>query len=163
MAETMPYLAGVVRLTAVPANQVERSQFQPPDPVFVGEPPFFPGPCINQSFNNKLLINGQDQYWLRDALQNVLQGYIESTVTIDGEGVRRRVLCFDQAGNLSGETYSRASDGKYRFDLLWLNRRYMLVAQDDPAFGPADYNAVAADYQLPTPYAPGEGVGLTGG
>ncbi|WP_461604094.1 hypothetical protein [Aeromonas rivipollensis] len=98
--------------------------------------------------------------WVRDGSQNVLQGYIESTVTIDGEGVRRRVLCFDQAGNLIGETYSRASDGKYRFDLLWLNRRYMLVAQDDPAFGPADYNAVAADFQLPTPYAPGEGVGL---
>ena len=75
-------------------------------------------------------------------------------------GAERRVLCLDQAGNLIGETYSRASDGKYRFDLLWLNRRYMLVAQDDPAFGPADYNAVAADYQLPTPYAPGEGVGL---
>lgn len=27
----------------------------------------------------------------------------------------------------------------------------MLVAQDDPAFGPADYNAVAADYQAPNP------------
>lgn len=90
-------------------------------------------------------------------------GYIESTVTIDGEGVRRRVLCFTQSGDLVAETMSRASDGKYRFDSLWLNRRYMLVAQDDPAFGPADYNAVAADYQLPTPYAPGEGVGLTGG
>ena len=87
-------------------------------------------------------------------------GYIESTVTIDGEGVRRRVLCFTQSGDLIAETMSRAGDGKYRFDLLWLNRRYMLVAQDDPAFGPADYNAVAADYQLPTPYAPGEGVGL---
>ena len=35
----------------------------------------------------------------------------------------------------------------------------MLVAQDDPAFGPADYNAVAADFQLP-PLRPGEGVGL---
>ncbi|WP_429111180.1 LamG-like jellyroll fold domain-containing protein [Aeromonas rivipollensis] len=87
-------------------------------------------------------------------------GYIESTVTIDGEGVRRRVLCLTQSGDLVAETMSRAGDGKYRFDNLWLNRRYMLVAQDDPAFGPADYNAVAADYQLPTPYAPGEGVGL---
>ncbi|MNH02765.1 hypothetical protein D3C79_620100 [compost metagenome] len=90
------------------------------------------------------------------------QGYIESTVTIDGEGVARRVLCFTQSGELVAETTSRASDGKYRFDLLWLNRRYMLVAQDDPAFGPADYNAVAADFQLPKPYAPGEGIGLTG-
>lgn len=89
-------------------------------------------------------------------------GYIESTVTINGEGVARRVLCFTQSGDLIAETMSRASDGKYRFDLLWLHRRYMLVAQDDPAFGPADYNAVAADYQLPTPYAPGEGVGLSG-
>lgn len=87
-------------------------------------------------------------------------GYIESTVTINGDGVARRVLCFTQSGDLVAETMSRASDGKYRFDSLWLNRRYMLVAQDDPAFGPADYNAVAADYQLPTPYAPGEGVGL---
>ncbi|MNJ07577.1 hypothetical protein D3C77_16760 [compost metagenome] len=86
-------------------------------------------------------------------------GYIESTVTIDGEGVRRRVLCLTQSGDLVAETMSRAGDGKYRFDSLWLARRYMLVAQDDPAFGPADYNAVAADYQLPTPYAPGEGVG----
>lgn len=87
-------------------------------------------------------------------------GYIESTVTINGEGVARRVLCFTQSGDLIAETMSRAVDGKYRFDSLWLNRRYTLVAQDDPAFGPADYNAVAADYQLPTPYAPGEGVGL---
>ncbi|MFM5241214.1 hypothetical protein [Aeromonas rivipollensis] len=87
-------------------------------------------------------------------------GYIESTVTINGDGVARRVLCFTQSGDLIAETMSRAVDGKYRFDSLWLNRRYMLVAQDDPAFGPADYNAVAADFQLPTPYAPGEGVGL---
>lgn len=82
------------------------------------------------------LCQGQDLNWVRDGSQNVAQGYIESTVTIDGEGVRRRVLCFDQAGNLIGETYSRASDGKYRFDLLWLNRRYMLVAQDDPRLAP---------------------------
>ncbi|MFM5639703.1 MULTISPECIES: hypothetical protein [Aeromonas] len=71
---------------------------------------------------------------------------------------RHRVLCFTQDGELVGETYSRASDGVYRFDLLWLNRRYMVVAQDDPAYGPADYNAVAADYQAPKPYPPGGGV-----
>ncbi len=147
---------------AIPANQEPRSQFEPQDVAWSGSPGHvYPGPMPTAIVPAAApLCQGQDMNWVRDGSQNVLQGYIESTVTIDGEGVRRRVLCFDQAGNLIGETYSRASDGKYRFDLLWLNRRYMLVAQDDPAFGPADYNAVAADFQLPTPYAPGEGVGL---
>ncbi|MEZ6954151.1 MULTISPECIES: hypothetical protein [unclassified Aeromonas] len=149
-----------VSMTAVAANQEPRSQFQPQDVAWRGRPPLFAGPMLAAAVTADPLCKGQDLAWVRDGNQNALQGYIESTVTIDGEGVRRRVLCFDQAGNLIGETYSRAGDGKYRFDLLWLNRRYMLVAQDDPAFGPADYNAVAADYQLPTPYAPGEGVGL---
>ncbi|WP_429170334.1 hypothetical protein [Aeromonas rivipollensis] len=149
------------RLTAIPANQEPRSQFEPQDVAWRGSPGHvYAGPMPAVAVTADPLCQGQDLAWVRDGSQNVLQGYIESTVTIDGEGVRRRVLCLDQAGNLIGETYSRASDGKYRFDLLWLNRRYMLVAQDDPAFGPADYNAVAADYQLPTPYAPGEGVGL---
>lgn len=80
-------------------------------------------------------------------------GYIENLVTVNGEGVSRRVLCLDQAGNLVAETRSSAS-GVYRFDNLWLERRYMLIAQDDPEYGPADYNAVAADYQKPTPYPP---------
>ncbi|WP_324042745.1 LamG-like jellyroll fold domain-containing protein [Aeromonas caviae] len=147
--------------TAGPANQEPRSQFEPQDMAWRGSPgSVYAGPMPAVAVTTDPLCQGQDLTWVRDGTQNVLQGYIESTVTIDGEGVRRRVLCLDQAGNLIGETYSRASDGKYRFDLLWLNRRYMLVAQDDPAFGPADYNAVAADYQLPTPYAPGEGVGL---
>ncbi|MFM1704758.1 LamG-like jellyroll fold domain-containing protein [Aeromonas salmonicida] len=149
------------RLTAIPANQEPRSQFEPQDVAWRGSPGHvYAGPMPVVAVTADPLCQGQDLNWLRDGNQNVLQGYIESTVTIDGEGVRRRVLCLDQAGNLIGETFSRASDGKYRFDLLWLNRRYMLVAQDDPAFGPADYNAVAADYQLPTPYSPGEGVGL---
>ncbi|WP_461601845.1 hypothetical protein [Aeromonas rivipollensis] len=149
------------RLTAIPANQEPRSAFEPQDVAWRGSPGHvYAGPMPAPAVTADPLCQGQDLNWVRDGNQNVAQGYIESTVTIDGEGVRRRVLCFDQAGNLIGETYSRASDGKYRFDLLWLNRRYMLVAQDDPAFGPADYNAVAADYQLPTPYAPGEGVGL---
>ncbi|WP_429167866.1 LamG domain-containing protein [Aeromonas rivipollensis] len=153
-----------VKITAIPANQEPRSQFKPQDVVWRGSPgAVYAGPMPAVAVTADPLCRGQDMAWVRDGNQNVQQGYIESTVTIDGEGVRRRVLCFDQAGNLIGETYSRASDGKYRFDLLWLNRRYMLVAQDDPAFGPADYNAVAADYQLPTPYAPGEGVGLSGG
>jgi len=156
--------AKVKSITAIPANQEARSQFQPQDVEWRGSPgAVYAGPMPAVPVTADPLCQGQDMNWVRGSNQNVLQGYIESTVTIDGEGVRRRVLCFDQAGNLIGETYSRASDGKYRFDLLWLNRRYMLVAQDDPAFGPADYNAVAADYQLPTPYAPGEGVGLSGG
>ena len=148
-------------INPIPANQEPRSTFQPQDVVWRGSPgAVYAGPMPTAAVTTDPLCQGQDLTWVRDGNQNVAQGYIESTVTIDGEGVRRRVLCLDQAGNLIGETYSRASDGKYRFDLLWLNRRYMLVAQDDPAFGPADYNAVAADYQLPTPYAPGEGVGL---
>ncbi|WP_439841864.1 hypothetical protein [Aeromonas taiwanensis] len=150
-----------VALSPIPANQESRAQFQPQDVVWRGSPgAVYAGPMIAPKTVPDVFCKGLDQAWIRDGVQNVLQGYIESTVTINGEGVRRRVLCFDQAGNLVGETMSRASDGKYRFDLLWLNRRYMLVAQDDPAFGPADYNAVAADFQLPTPYAPGEGVGL---
>ncbi len=161
MADELPYPVVVISVTAIPANQEPRSQFEPQDVAWRGSPGYvYAGPMPAAAVTTDPLCQGQDLNWLRDGNQNVLQGYIESSVTINGEGVRRRVLCLDQAGNLIGETYSRASDGKYRFDLLWLNRRYMLVAQDDPAFGSADYNAVAADYQLPTPYAPGEGVGL---
>ncbi|HHO2168292.1 TPA: hypothetical protein ACVBCY_001817 [Aeromonas hydrophila] len=147
-------------INPIPANQEPRALFEPQDVAWRGSPPLFAGPVQVQKLTSFPMIKGRDYFWLRDGSQSVQQGYIESTVTIDGEGVARRVLCFTQDGDLVAETMSRASDGKYRFDLLWLNRRYMLVAQDDPAFGPADYNAVAADYQLPTPYAPGEGVGL---
>lgn len=145
-------------ITAVAANQEPRSQFQPQDVAWRGTPPMCAGPVNLQQQTQTPLCKGRDYFWIRDGVQNVLQGYIESTVTINGVGVRRRVLCFTQDGELVGETYSRASDGVYRFDLLWLNKRYMLVAQDDPAFGPADYNAVAADYQAPKPYPPGGGV-----
>lgn len=159
-----PYEFKAQPITAIPANQEPRSQFVPQDVAWRGgEGAGYAGPIPEAAVTTDPLCQGQDLNWIRDGEQSALQGYIESTVTINGEGVRRRVLCFDQAGNIVGETYSRESDGKYRFDLLWLNRRYMLVAQDDPAFGPADYNAVAADFQLPTPYAPGEGVGLSGG
>ncbi len=109
-------------------------------------------PLPTSKLSALIMTKGRDLCWIRDGVQNVAQGYIRSTVTINGEGVRRRVLCFTQDGDLVGETYSRASDGVYQFDLLWLNRRYMVVAQDDPAYGPADYNAVAADYQAPVPY-----------
>ncbi len=145
-------------ITAVAANQELRSQFQPQDVAWRGTPPLYPGPVNLQQQTQYPLCKGRDYFWIRDGVRNVEQGYIESTVTISGVGVRRRVLCFTQDGELVGETYSRASDGVYRFDLLWLNKRYMLVAQDDPAFGPADYNAVAADYQAPKPYPPGGGV-----
>lgn len=147
-----------VPLTAIPANQEPRSQFQPQDVAWRGTPPMYAGPVNLQQQTQYPLCKGRDYYWIRDGVRNVEQGFIESTVTISGVGVRRRVLCFTQDGELVGETYSRASDGVYRFDLLWLNKRYMLVAQDDPAFGPADYNAVAADYQAPKPYPPGGGV-----
>lgn len=153
-------LALRIPCTAIPANQETRAQFQPQDVVWRGTPPMWAGPVNLQQQTQYPLCKGRDYFWIRDGVRNVEQGYIESTVTISGVGVRRRVLCFTQDGELVGETYSRASDGVYRFDLLWLNQRYMLVAQDDPVFGPADYNAVAADFQLPTPYAPGEGVGL---
>ncbi|MGN5062187.1 LamG-like jellyroll fold domain-containing protein [Aeromonas sp. 6P] len=147
-----------VPLTAIPANQEPRSQFQPQDVAWRGTPTMWAGPVNLQQQTQYPLCKGRDYFWIRDGVRNVEQGYIESTVTISGVGVRRRVLCFTQDGELVGETYSRASDGVYRFDLLWLNRRYMVVAQDDPAYGPADYNAVAADYQAPKPYPPGGGV-----
>lgn len=147
-----------IRLTPLAANQEPSSQFQPQDVAWRGTPPMWAGPVNLQQQTQYPLCKGRDYFWIRDGVRNVEQGYIESTVTISGVGVRRRVLCFTQDGELVGETYSRASDGVYRFDLLWLNKRYMLVAQDDPAFGPADYNAVAADYQAPKPYPPGGGV-----
>lgn len=153
-----PVFKQPVRVTAVAANQEPRSQFQPQDVAWLGTPPMYAGPVNLQQQTQYPLCKGRDYYWIRDGVRNVEQGFIESTVTISGVGVRRRVLCFTQDGELVGETYSRASDGVYRFDLLWLNKRYMLVAQDDPAFGPADYNAVAADYQAPKPYPPGGGV-----
>lgn len=141
-----------VSTTILTANQEPRSQFIPQDVTWHGTPPMYAGPVTPIKNSRLLMTRGRDQFWLRDGVQNVQQGYIRSTVTINGEGVRRRVLCFTQDGDLVGETYSRAADGVYQFDLLWLNRRYMVVAQDDPAYGPADYNAVAADYQAPTPY-----------
>ncbi|WP_323998512.1 hypothetical protein [Aeromonas dhakensis] len=149
---TKPYDVKLQRMTILPANKESRSQFQPQDVAWSGMPPMYAGPIKPIKSSRFLMMRGRDQFWLRDGVQSVQQGYIRSTVTINGEGVRRRVLCFTQDGDLVGETYSRASDGVYQFDLLWLNRRYMVVAQDDPAFGPADYNAVAADYQAPVPY-----------
>ncbi|WP_216640155.1 LamG domain-containing protein [Aeromonas sp. CA23] len=147
-----PYDVKLQKMTALPANPEPRSLFQPQDVAWRGTPPLYPGPINIQNVTSLPLLKGRDYYWIRDGVRNVEQGYIRNKVTIDGEGVRRRVLCFNQDGELIGETYSRASDGVYQFDLLWLNKRYMLVAQDDPAFGPADYNAVAADYQAPLPY-----------
>jgi hypothetical protein len=152
------YVLFTTPMTVTVANQETRAQYLPQDVAWKGKPPFYPGPLSIQQMSQRVICKGRDYLWIRDGVRNVEQGYIESTVTISGMGVRRRVLCFTQDGELVGETYSRAADGVYRFDLLWLNRRYMLVAQDDPAFGPADYNAVAADYQAPKPYQPGEGV-----
>ncbi|HDO1316957.1 hypothetical protein [Aeromonas veronii] len=152
------YVLFTTRMTVTVANQETRAQFLPQDVAWQGKPPFYPGPLSIQQMSQRVICKGRDYFWIRDGVRNVEQGFIESTVTISGMGVRRRVLCFTQDGELVGETYSRASDGVYRFDLLWLNKRYMLVAQDDPAFGPADYNAVAADYQAPKPYPPGGGV-----
>ncbi|HHQ4508558.1 TPA: hypothetical protein ACSP3X_003399 [Aeromonas hydrophila] len=149
---TKAYDMKLQRISPLPANQEPRSQFIPQDVVWRGTPPMYAGPVTSQKISALAITKGRDLCWIRDGVQNVLQGYIRSTVTINGVGVRRRVLCFTQDGDLVGETYSRAEDGVYQFDLLWLNRRYMVVAQDDPAFGPADYNAVAADYQAPTPY-----------
>ncbi|MFM5254931.1 hypothetical protein ACEUBK_12560 [Aeromonas hydrophila] len=148
----MEYPLFLISVTATCANQEPRSLFQPQDVIWRGTPPLFSGPINNQKITTFPLLKGRDYFWIRDGVRNVEQGYIRSTVTINGVGGRRRVLCFTQDGELVGETYSRAEDGVYQFDLLWLNRRYMVVAQDDPAYGPADYNAVAADYQAPSPY-----------
>lgn len=156
-----PVFMPPIKMTAIPANQEIRSQFQPQDVAWRGTPPMHAGPVNTQKITTFPMTKGRDYFWIRDGVRNVEQGYISNKVTINGEGVRRRVLCFTQDGELVGETYSRASDGVYQFDLLWLNKRYMLVAQDDPAYGPADYNAVAADYQAPLPYPPGSGVAPT--
>lgn len=158
LAVEFTYVLFTTPMTVTVANQEIRAQFQPQDVQWKGNPPFYPGPLSIQQMSQRVICKGRDYFWIRDGVRNVEQGFIESTVTISGLGVRRRVLCYTQDGELVGETYSRASDGVYRFDLLWLNRRYMVVAQDDPAYGPADYNAVAADYQAPKPYPPGSGV-----
>ncbi|BBG84635.1 hypothetical protein AHGSH82_017800 [Aeromonas hydrophila] len=149
---TKPYEVKLQKMTTFPANQEQRPQFKPQDVAWRGTPPMYAGPVASQKISALAITKGRDLCWIRDGVQNVLQGYIRSTVTINGVGVRRRVLCFTQDGDLVGETCSRAEDGVYQFDLLWLNRRYMVLAQDDPAYGPADYNAVAADYQAPAPY-----------
>ncbi|MGE6162264.1 hypothetical protein ACLHZ7_15255 [Aeromonas salmonicida] len=152
LPQEFTYYSHCHHLTATPANQEPRAVFQPQDVAWSGTPQLYPGPVNVQQMSQSIVCKGHDYFWVRDGVQNVAQGYISNRVTINGEGVRRRVLCFSQDGYLVAETYSSAADGVYRFDHLWLNRRYMLVAQDDPAFGPADYNAVAADYQAPTPY-----------
>ncbi|MGL5948228.1 MAG: hypothetical protein ACRCYV_04090 [Aeromonas sp.] len=158
MAEQMEYPLGIIRVTAIPANQEPRSQFQPQDVAWRGTPPLYAGPV--RSHDTKLIkvCQGLGSYW-RDGIPShpmAQQGFIASTVTLGGQGVRRRVLCFTQSGDLVAETYSD-QQGRYRFDLLWLHQRYMVVAQDDPAFGPADYNAVAADFIAPQAYPSGAG------
>ncbi|MNE13145.1 hypothetical protein D3C80_1059720 [compost metagenome] len=87
--------AKVKSITAIPANQEARSQFQPQDVAWNGKPgSVYGGPMLSPPVRVKPLCQGQDLAWIRDGVQNVLHGYIESTVTIDGEGVRRRVLCW---------------------------------------------------------------------
>lgn len=152
-----PQLVPIKLPTLLAANEETKEKYWPQPVSFVGIPPVFSGKSAAfPSQKMSLFSKGRDFFIVRDGVQTE-QGFIESTVTISGVGVRRRVLCYLQDGELVGETFSRESDGLYRFDHLWLNRRYMLVAQDDPAFGPADYNAVAADFQIPKPYPPGGG------
>lgn len=152
-----PQLVPIKLPTLLAANEETKEKYWPQPVSFVGIPPVFSGKSAEfPSQKMSLFSKGRDFFIVRDGVQTE-QGFIESTVTISGVGVRRRVLCYLQDGELVGETFSRESDGLYRFDHLWLNRRYMLVAQDDPAFGPADYNAVAADFQMPKPYPPGGG------
>ena len=111
MADDLPYMAALVSLTAIPANQEPRSQFQPQDVDWRGGPDYvYAGPMPNLPTQPNVLCSGHSMQWIRDGVQNALQGYIESTVTIDGEGVRRRVLCFDQARrglDDSGEPFAR--------------------------------------------------------
>ncbi|WP_432460791.1 hypothetical protein [Agarivorans sp. QJM3NY_25] len=79
-------------------------------------------------------------------------GYIASTVTMNTfPAADRRVICYTQRGDKVAETRSDAN-GNYRFDGLRLTWRYMLIAQDKPEYGEAEYNAVAADYQQATAY-----------
>lgn len=80
-------------------------------------------------------------------------GYYQSTVLInESPSANKRVLCYTNNGQLVDETVSD-SEGKYRFDYLDLNKKYMFVAQySNEANTPPDYTAVAADWQKPTPY-----------
>lgn len=102
-----------------------------------------------------LLVNAGNNLGIlgRDGEQRA-EGFIEAIVTINKTPVaNRRVLCFTNAGHLIAETRS-GTDGVYRFDHLDLTKKYLLVAQDvdlDPLTD-REYNAVAADYQLATPY-----------
>ena len=102
-----PVFKPPVRVTVEAANQEPRSQFQPQDVAWRGTPPMYAGPVNLQQQTQYPLCKGRDYVWIRDGVRNVEQGFIESTVTISGMGVRRRVLCYTQDGELVGETYSR--------------------------------------------------------
>ncbi|MDN2661855.1 hypothetical protein OW492_00520 [Psychromonas sp. 14N.309.X.WAT.B.A12] len=81
-------------------------------------------------------------------------GYFESKVLIqDIPAPNRKVMCFTQYGQLLDETYSDSS-GKYRFDHLLLDTKYLFVAQDNQETPntPPEYQAVAAGFQSATPY-----------
>lgn len=77
--------------TAISANQEPRSQFQPQDVTWRGSLGFvYSGPMPLAPSRGIPMCKGQDLAWVRDGVQNVQQGYIESTVTISGIGIRRR-------------------------------------------------------------------------
>jgi len=58
------------------------------------------------------------------------RGYLADSVTINGAGVRRRVLCLEAAtGRLVGSTWSSTA-GAYRFDGLSMTHAYLVLAVD---------------------------------
>ncbi len=137
---------GLSGIAPVWSNNETRDQANP----FGYDARYVVGQRISPSFFGKgLHIDVID-----DAGNSRNYGYITNKVTINGiPAADRRVLCYLQSGDLVAETRTD-KNGQYRFDWLYADRRYMLVAQDKPEYGNAEYNAVAADFQLPTPYYP---------
>lgn len=149
MAEQLPYPVGLVSITAAPANQEPREVFQPQDVAWRGSPPMYAGPVNLQQQTQIPLCKGRDYVWIRDGVRNVEQGFIEGVVTINGVGVaRRKVMCLDEGFGPVDEVWTD-DEGRYRFDLLWLGKPYVVMAMDS---NNDKYAPAAADRRLPEAY-----------
>ncbi|MBQ4838848.1 hypothetical protein [Pseudoalteromonas luteoviolacea] len=163
----MPFakLAPSASVTALPITTHKSNPIVvPPEDVFKGQVGFS---LIWANFETKEQANqggydvvvkheeGQPSIVYRSVNRqklNIQQGYISNKTTIQGAPAPdRRVLCYLQSGTLIDETRSNAL-GVYRFDNLELDKKYMIVAQDKPEYGQAEYNATVADFQTPEAY-----------
>lgn len=157
MAEQLPYPVALASITAIPANQEPREVLQPQDVAWSGMPVMYPGPVSRQLIANpQVVCKGRDNYWLRPTSFNagadvrlVEQGFIEGIVTINGVGVaRRKVMCLDEGFDPVDEVWTD-DQGRYRFDLLWLGKPYVVMAMDS---NNDKYAPAAADRRLPEAY-----------